>query len=166
MKRLFWTGARELSSSWLLTTFGSLFSSWFRLLFRFFHCHFLRSFFWLCSLLWGWSILGFDITIINLILRVTRVMFFVNMTTPSTVCHGQVTFGTPNFQAIFRIEHLASDIRAFRSRMVRFLSVVRFASSIAGVGRLDGCNSFENSFALCPFLYGCVRYFCTTPTTK
>ena len=81
MKRLFWTGARELSSSWLLTTFGSLFSSWFRLLFRFFHCHFLRSFFWLCSLLWGWSILGFDISIINLILRVVRIKFIINMTT-------------------------------------------------------------------------------------
>ena len=112
-----WTGARELSSNWLLTTFGSLFSSWFRLLFRFFRCHFLRSFFWLCSLLWGWSILGFDISIINLILRFVRVMFFINMMTPSTVCHVYVTFSTPNFQAIFRIEHLASDIRAFRFRV-------------------------------------------------
>ena len=48
---LFWAGARELGSSWLLATGVSLFSSCFRLLFRFFHCHFLRSFFWLCSLL-------------------------------------------------------------------------------------------------------------------
>ena len=55
---------------------------------------------------------------------------FTNMMTPSTVCHVYVTFSTPNFQAIFRIEHLASDIRAFRSLMVRFLSVARFASSI------------------------------------
>ena len=109
---LFWAGARELGSSWLLATGGSLFSSWFRLLFRFFHCHFLRSFFWLCSLLWGWSILGFDISIINLILRFVRIMFFINMMTPSTVCHVYVTFSTPNFQAIFRIEHLASHFCA------------------------------------------------------
>ena len=139
---LFWAGARELGSSWLLATGGSLFSSWFRLLFRFFHCHFLRSFFWLCSLLWGRSILGFDISIINLILWFVRTMFFINMMTPSTVCHVYVTFSTPNFQAIFRIEHLASDIRAFRSRMVRFLSVARFASSMCRRCRLDGCNTF------------------------
>jgi len=33
---LFWAGARELSSSWLLATCGSLFSSRFRLLFTYF----------------------------------------------------------------------------------------------------------------------------------
>ena len=111
---LFWAGARELSSSWLLATCGSLFSSWFRLLFRFFRCHFLRSSFWLCLLFWRWSILGFNISIINLILRIVLIVVVVKMTTPSTVCHGHVTFTTFDSQAIFLIEHLASDIWASR----------------------------------------------------
>ena len=156
---LFWAGARELSSSWLLATCGSLFSSWFRLLFRFFRCHFLRSSFWLCLLFWRWSILGFNISIINLILRIVLIVVVVKMTTPSTVCHGHVTFTTFDSQAIFLIEHLASDIWASRFRVPFFLSVARFASSMCRRCRLDGCNSFENSFALCPFL--CGLYFCT-----
>ena len=72
-------------------------------LFRFFHCQFLRSFFWLCSLLRGWSILGFDIFIIKLILRVVRIMFFINMTTPSTVSHGHVLLHLLNTKAPLRI---------------------------------------------------------------
>ena len=154
---LFWAGARELSSSWLLATCGSLFSSWFRLLFRFFRCHFLRSSFWLCLLFWRWSILGFNISIINLILRIVLIVVVVKMTTPSTVCHGHVTFTTFESQAIFLIEHLASDIWASRFRVPFFLSVASFASSMCRRCRLDGCNCFENSFALCPFLRGCVR---------
>ena len=118
---LFWAGARELSSSWLLATCGSLFSSWFRLLFRFFRCHFLRSSFWLCLLFWRWSILGFNISIINLILRIVLIVVVVKMTAPSTVCHGHVTLTTFESQAIFLIEHLASDIWALRFR-VRFFS--------------------------------------------
>ena len=154
---LFWAGARELGSSWLLATGGSLFSSWSRLLFRFFRCHFFRSSFWLCLLLRRCSILGFNISISNLILRIVLIVVVVKMTAPSTVCHGHITFTAFDSQAIFLIEHFASDIWSSRFRVPFFLSVARFASSIAGVGRLDGCNSFENSFALCPFLCGCVR---------
>ena len=92
-------------------------------------------------------------------LRVVRIVFIVNMTTPSTVSHGHVTFSTPNFEAILRIECLASDIWALRFRMLGFLSVASVASftGVAGVGRLDGGNSFEHSLALCPFLCRCVR---------
>ena len=75
---LLWAGARELSSSWLLATCGSLFSSWFlRLPFRFFRCHL-------------WSILGFNISIINLILRVVLIVVIVNMTTPF-LCTSQIS---------------------------------------------------------------------------
>ena len=144
-------GARNLSSSWLLATCETLFSFWLiRLSFRFFRCHFLRSSFWLCLLFWRWSILGFNISIINLILRIVLIVVVVKMTTPSTVCHGHVTFTTFESQAIFLIEHLASDIWASRFRMPFFLSVASFASSMCRRCRLDGCNCFENSFALCP----------------
>ena len=127
---LFWAGARELSSSWLLATCGSLFSSWFRLLFRFFRCHFLRSSFWLCLLFWRWSILGFNISIINLILRIVLIVVVVKMTAPSTVWYGHVTLTTFDSQAIFLIEHFASDIWSSRFRVPFFLSVARFASSM------------------------------------
>ena len=159
---LFWAGARELSSSWLLATCGSLFSSWFRLLFRFFRCHFLRSSFWLCLLFWRWSILGFNISIINLILRVVLIVVIINMTTPSTIRHGYVTFFTDDLQAFFLIEHLESGIWAFRFRLRLFLSV----ASVAGVGqrwpsrwqlqlwaqlRIVSVSSWVHSFA--PFAY-------------
>ena len=104
--------ARELSSSWLLATCGSLFSTWFiRLLFRFFRCDFLRSSLWLCFLLWLWSILGFNISIINVTLRISLIVVIVNMTTPSPVRHGHFTVFTS------LIERLDSEIWAFHFRV-------------------------------------------------